>query len=80
MDANFMYQKLFVQNLKPNPMETQEKVNPGKKIKGTDVKRITPFLWFNNQAEEAVHFYTLAFKNSAIGAMTRYGKAESEAI
>jgi predicted 3-demethylubiquinone-9 3-methyltransferase (glyoxalase superfamily) len=37
--------------------------------------KITPFLWFNGQAEEAMHFYTSIFKNSKIGSVTRYGEA-----
>jgi predicted 3-demethylubiquinone-9 3-methyltransferase (glyoxalase superfamily) len=36
---------------------------------------ITPFLWFDNQAEQAVNFYTSIFKNSKIGAVSRYGDA-----
>src|SRR5947199_8705722 len=39
------------------------------------MQKITPFLWFNNQAEEAVKFYTLIFKDSKIGKITRYGEA-----
>jgi predicted 3-demethylubiquinone-9 3-methyltransferase (glyoxalase superfamily) len=35
---------------------------------------ITPCLWFDNQAEAAVAFYTAIFKNSSIGRITRYGK------
>ncbi len=38
------------------------------------MQKITPFLWFNNNAEEAVHLYTSIFKNSKIGKMARYGK------
>ena len=38
-------------------------------------QRITPFLWFDNNAEEAVNFYVSMFKNSKIGAVTRYGDA-----
>jgi len=38
------------------------------------VQKITPCLWFDNQAEEAAKFYVSLFKNSAIGAITRYGK------
>jgi predicted 3-demethylubiquinone-9 3-methyltransferase (glyoxalase superfamily) len=34
-----------------------------------------PFLWFDNQAEAAVKFYTSIFKNSKIGAISRYGDA-----
>jgi predicted 3-demethylubiquinone-9 3-methyltransferase (glyoxalase superfamily) len=37
--------------------------------------KITPFLWFDQQAEEAAHFYTSIFKNSKIEAVTRYGDA-----
>ena len=37
--------------------------------------RITPFLWFDNNAEEAMNFYTSIFKNSKIGNITRYGDA-----
>ena len=39
------------------------------------VQRITPCLWFDNQAEEAAKFYASIFKNSKIGNMTRYGEA-----
>lgn len=37
------------------------------------MQKITPFLWFDGQAEEAVNFYTSVFKNSKIGHTTRYG-------
>jgi predicted 3-demethylubiquinone-9 3-methyltransferase (glyoxalase superfamily) len=39
------------------------------------MQKITPFLWFDNQAEEAANFYTSIFKNSKIGAISRYGEA-----
>ena len=39
------------------------------------MQKITPFLWFNNQAEEAMNFYTSIFKNSKIGRVMRYGDA-----
>jgi len=39
------------------------------------MQKITPFLWFDNQAEEAMDFYTSVFKNSKVGNVTRYGKA-----
>jgi len=39
------------------------------------MQKITPFLWFDNNAEEAVNFYTSIFKNSRIGSVTRYGEA-----
>lgn len=37
--------------------------------------KITPFLWFDDNAEEAINFYTSIFKNSKIGRVTRYGDA-----
>jgi predicted 3-demethylubiquinone-9 3-methyltransferase (glyoxalase superfamily) len=37
------------------------------------MQKITPFLWFDNQAEEAAGFYTAIFKNSRIVNVTRYG-------
>ena len=39
------------------------------------LQRITPFLWFDTQAEEAVKFYTSIFKKSKIGNIARYDKA-----
>jgi len=38
------------------------------------LQKITPCLWFDNQAEAAAKFYTSIFKNSAIGKISRYGK------
>ena len=38
-------------------------------------QKITPFLWFDNQAEEAMKFYLSVFKNSKAGKVTRYGDA-----
>ena len=38
------------------------------------IQKITPCLWFDNQAEEAAKFYVSLFNNSAIGAITRYGR------
>jgi len=37
------------------------------------MQKITPFLWFDNQAEEAVNFYLSVFKNSKIVNIARYG-------
>jgi predicted 3-demethylubiquinone-9 3-methyltransferase (glyoxalase superfamily) len=39
------------------------------------VQKITPFLWFDNQAEEAANFYTSIFPNSAVGTVVRYGES-----
>jgi predicted 3-demethylubiquinone-9 3-methyltransferase (glyoxalase superfamily) len=39
------------------------------------MQKITPFLWFDNQAEEAMNFYVSIFKNSKVLSVTRYGEA-----
>jgi predicted 3-demethylubiquinone-9 3-methyltransferase (glyoxalase superfamily) len=39
------------------------------------MQKITPFLWFDGQAEEAMNFYTSIFKNSEVGKVSRYGDA-----
>ena len=36
------------------------------------LNRITPFLWFDNQAEQAARFYTSVFENSKVGKVVRY--------
>ena len=41
-------------------------------------QKITPFLWFDNDAEEAAKFYTSIFKNSRIKHVTRYGSEGHE--
>ena len=41
------------------------------------IQRITPFLWFDKKAEEAVKFYTSIFRNSKILGTTRYDDAGS---
>lgn len=38
------------------------------------MQKITPCLWFDDQAEEAVRYYASIFKNSKIGAITHYGE------
>jgi predicted 3-demethylubiquinone-9 3-methyltransferase (glyoxalase superfamily) len=38
------------------------------------MQRITPFLWFNDNAEEAINLYTSIFPNSKIVSVTRYGE------
>jgi predicted 3-demethylubiquinone-9 3-methyltransferase (glyoxalase superfamily) len=37
------------------------------------MQKITPFLWFDNQAEEAMNFYVSIFKNSKVLTVNRYG-------
>src|SRR5471032_2753908 len=39
------------------------------------MQKITPFLWFDGKAEEAMNFYVSVFKNSKVGSVTRYGEA-----
>jgi predicted 3-demethylubiquinone-9 3-methyltransferase (glyoxalase superfamily) len=41
----------------------------------TRTQKITPFLWFNGNAEEAANYYVSTFDNSRITAVTRYGDA-----
>lgn len=40
-----------------------------------DMQKITPFLWFDDKAEEAMNFYVSIFKNSKVLSVTRYGEA-----
>ena len=42
-------------------------------------QKITPFLWFDKQAEEAASFYCSIFKNSKVGHIARYGDAGAAA-
>jgi predicted 3-demethylubiquinone-9 3-methyltransferase (glyoxalase superfamily) len=39
------------------------------------MQKITPFLWFDGKAEEAINFYISIFKNSKIVSVSRYGEA-----
>lgn len=38
------------------------------------MQKITPFLWFDGKAEEAINFYTSIFKNSKIVSLNRWGE------
>ncbi len=38
------------------------------------MQKITPFLWFDDKAEEAANFYVSIFKNSRMGTISRYGE------
>ena len=42
------------------------------------VRRIAPFLWFDDRAEEAARYYTGIFPNSRVGRVLRYGEAGKE--
>ena len=46
--------------------------------KGNYMQRVTPCLWFDNQAEEAVNFYVSVFENSQITHVARYGDAGAQ--
>jgi len=39
------------------------------------MQKITPFLWYDKEAEEAANFYVSLFKNSKINSISRYGDA-----
>ena len=39
------------------------------------MQKITPFLWFDNNAEEAMNFYVSIFRNSKVKTVSRYGEA-----
>lgn len=43
------------------------------------MQKITPFLWFDDKAEEAANFYVSIFKNAKIGKITRYGEEAANA-
>ena len=43
------------------------------------MQKIIPFLWFDNNAEEAANFYVSIFKDSKIGAVSRYDEASAQA-
>ena len=60
-------------------METQTKAEPSRMKKESKIQKITPFLWFDNQTEEAVNFYVSVFNNSKIKTTTRYGEEGAKA-
>lgn len=43
------------------------------------MSKITPFLWFDNDAEEAAEYYTSIFRNSKVTSVTRYSEASAKA-
>ncbi len=43
------------------------------------MQKITPFLWFDDKAEEAMNFYVSIFRNSKVGSVTRYHDAGAKA-
>src|SRR5438270_11466016 len=49
-------------------------------VKVIRMQKISPFLWFDSQAEEAAKFYVSVFKNSKLGRITRYDDDVAEKI
>jgi len=43
------------------------------------MQKIIPFLWFDDQAEEAARFYASVFPDSRVGRVTRYGESAAKA-
>jgi predicted 3-demethylubiquinone-9 3-methyltransferase (glyoxalase superfamily) len=52
---------------------------PRNPVRPSKIQRITPFLWFDDKAEEAVKFYVSIFKNSKIGKIVHYGESAANA-
>lgn len=52
--------------------ETKTTAKSGRQV--SSMQTITPFLWFDNQAEEAANLYSSVFKNSKIVTVARYGE------
>jgi predicted 3-demethylubiquinone-9 3-methyltransferase (glyoxalase superfamily) len=44
------------------------------------MKKITPFLWFDNQAEEAMKFYVSVFKNSKVLGVSRGPNGQAQSV
>ena len=42
------------------------------------MQKITPFLWFDDKAEEAANFYTTIFENSRVSSVSRYDEASAK--
>jgi predicted 3-demethylubiquinone-9 3-methyltransferase (glyoxalase superfamily) len=56
-----------------NPAQTSTAQSSGEST-APRTQKITTFLWFDNNAEEAVNFYVSIFKNSKVLSTTRYGE------
>src|SRR5665647_640822 len=53
-------------------METKIKAQPFWAAKDAEIQKITPFLWFDNQAMDAANFYASVFKNARVKTSTKY--------
>jgi hypothetical protein len=60
-----------------SPENVKLSVSPGRA--GGLLMIITPFLWFDDRAEEVVKFYPSIFKNLKIKSVTRYGEEGAKA-
>jgi predicted 3-demethylubiquinone-9 3-methyltransferase (glyoxalase superfamily) len=65
-------------HVKPSKIQSGARLPQSYRSKGKAMRDITPCLWFDSNAEEAVNFYLSVFKNSKIKTVTRYGKAGHE--
>jgi predicted 3-demethylubiquinone-9 3-methyltransferase (glyoxalase superfamily) len=57
------------------PLNDRRRADSTKQEENNRMQKISPFLWFNDQAEEAMNFYVSIFKNSKIVSLSRYGDA-----
>ncbi|HEY8227806.1 MAG TPA: VOC family protein [Pyrinomonadaceae bacterium] len=54
-------------------LSTSQKTTDAPQRGSAPAQKITPFLWFDDKAEEAINFYTSVFDDSRILSVTRYG-------
>src|SRR5258705_3577796 len=75
----------FVISSKANKSMKTKSAREAKAVKSTSTRKIksnqkiTPFLWFDGQAQEAANFYTSIFDNSKILDVARYGEVRTGA-
>src|SRR5260370_34262588 len=55
-------------------LRSKARSSSGENNMNKPIQKITPFLWFDHQAEEAVRFYTSIFKTSKVETVTRDGE------
>src|SRR4029077_5854795 len=67
---------------KGSPRKASGRKTPGRKIGAPKIpaRKITPFLWFDGNAEEAMSFYVSVFKDSKIVNVSRYGGPKGAVI
>ena len=72
--------RLTIESNKNMKTKSAKRASEAKSVKSTSTRKIksnqkiTPFLWFDGQAEEAANFYTSIFDNSRILDIARYGQ------